>query len=175
MKKIAILFVVVALVGSAFTFVQSTGWKSSTDNYSVSFKGDKIEGVFKGLTSKVTIDQEHPEKSKISASIDAKTVNTGNGMMNKHAQSSDALDTKKYGTISFESTSVVKKDGKFEATGKLTLKGVTKTITILFAFDEKSDQAQLSGSFIVNTKDYGISRNGTPEKITIKLDIAYKH
>lgn len=175
MKTISILVGTTAvLLGSAFTFIlQSGNWKSDESNYSVTFKGGKIEGVFKGLLSTATIDSEHPERSTISASIDAATVDTGNGMMNKHAQSEEALDAAKYGTISFESTSVEKKDGVYSATGKLTMKGVTNIITIPFTFSETGKEGLLTGSFSVAPKEYGVTRNGTPEKVEIRLKIPY--
>lgn len=175
MKKIHILTVAIAFASAAFTFNQSTSWKSSENDYTVSFKGDKVDGAFKGLKSSVVLDDAHPEKSKISASIDATTVSTGNGMMNKHAQSSDALDTKKHGSITFESTEVVKKGSSYTATGKLTMKGVSKTITIPFTFSEKGQEAQLSGSFSVAPKDYGITRKGTPKQIEISLAIKFNN
>ncbi len=63
--------------------------------------------------------------------MDAKSVDTGYGTFNEHIQGEDFLDTAKYPTATFKSTKVVfdgDKPAKVE--GNLTLKGVTKPVTL---------------------------------------------
>jgi len=63
--------------------------------------------------------------------IDAKSVDTGYATFNEHIQGEDFLDTAKYPTATFKSTKVVfdgDKPAKVE--GNLTLKGVTKPVTL---------------------------------------------
>jgi polyisoprenoid-binding protein YceI len=63
--------------------------------------------------------------------IDARSVNTGYATFNEHIQGEDFLDTAKYPTATFKSTKVVfdgDKPAKVE--GNLTLKGVTRPVTL---------------------------------------------
>ena len=63
--------------------------------------------------------------------IDTKSVDTGYATFNEHIQGEDFLDTAKYPTATFKSTKVVfdgDKPAKVE--GNLTLKGVTKPVTL---------------------------------------------
>jgi len=63
--------------------------------------------------------------------IDAKSVDTGYATFNEHIQGEDFLDTARYPTATFKSTRVVfdgDKPAKVE--GNLTLKGVTKPVTL---------------------------------------------
>ena len=63
--------------------------------------------------------------------IDAKSVDTGYATFNEHIQGEDFLDTARYPTATFKSTKVVfdgDKPAKVE--GNLTLKGVTKPVTL---------------------------------------------
>lgn len=173
MKRILFFSAAVFTICSAFTFAISTTWKSSDKEYTIEFKGGKVEGVFRGLNSTVVLDAAHPENSKINATVDVSTINTGNGMMNKHALSESGLNGIQFKTITFESTSVSKKDDKYNATGKLTMKGVTKSITIPFSFSESGSQGKLNGSFTVVPSEYGVKRAGTPEKVTITLNIGF--
>ena len=63
--------------------------------------------------------------------IDAKSVDTGYDTFNEHIQGEDFLDTAKYPTATFKSTKVVfKGDKPVSITGDLTLKGVTKPVTL---------------------------------------------
>ena len=63
--------------------------------------------------------------------IDAKSVDTGYATFNEHIQGEDFLDTARYPTATFKSTRVIfdgDKPAKVE--GNLTLKGVTKPVTL---------------------------------------------
>lgn len=63
--------------------------------------------------------------------IDMKSVNTGLGMFDEHIQGADFLDTAKYPTATFKSSKVVfVGDAPSEIHGDLTIKGVTKHVTL---------------------------------------------
>jgi len=173
MKRIPALILLTVLLGSAALFVAGSTWTSSDKDYSVKFSGGKTEGTFSGLTSTVSIDEAHPEKSKISASIVSSSISTGNATKNSHAMEAEALNSEKYPTITFESTSVSKSDAGYVAVGNLTLRGVTKEVTIPFTFSEKGNEANLTGTFSVTPKEFGLTRGGTPETVKIELSVPF--
>ncbi len=84
---------------------------------------DKIAGT-------ITLDRAK-HKGSVDVTIDAKSVNTGYPLFNEHIQGEDYFDTAKYPTITFKSDKV-KFDGDkvAEVEGKLTIKGVTKPVTL---------------------------------------------
>ncbi|MBA2613692.1 MAG: YceI family protein [Bacteroidetes bacterium] len=167
MKNIKLtLALATILFASAFTFIQSVNWKVK-EGYTVKFTGKKVDGIFKGLKAEINFNEKDPGKSKILASIDATTANTGSGIMNKHAKSEDGLNTEKFPTINFESSEITKMANGFLATGKLTLRGVTKEIKFPFTFANDT----FNGKFAIAPKEYGVTRNGTPDEITIELNI----
>lgn len=175
MKSIKIIVVAVAaLLASAFTIAESITWTVKEDAYKVTFKGPKAEGIFKGLKANIVFDENNLGKSKFSASIDVNTINTGNGMKNKHAKSEDALNAKQFPNITFESTSIVKKGNGYEAIGKLTIKGVARDMVLPFTFENKGNEGVFNGSFFVLSKDFNIKRMGAPEKVDINLMIPVK-
>lgn len=157
------------LLASAFTVIQSTNWKLKEEAYSVTFKGGKVEGAIKGLKTSIAFDEAKPENSKITATLDVSTINTGNGMMNKHAKSEEALDAKKFPSINFESVSVTGKEGSYIANGKLTIKGITKEIKLPFTFENKGSESLFKGKFSITPKDFNINRGGTPETLEIEI------
>jgi polyisoprenoid-binding protein YceI len=67
----------------------------------------------------------------VDVTIDAKSVDTGYALFNQHIQGADFFDTEKYPTITFKSTAV-KFDGDkpVAVDGNLTIKGVTKPVTL---------------------------------------------
>jgi len=172
MKKIHLTILIATVLAiCSFAILESINWKVKEDSYSVTFDGGKVKGAMKGLKTTILFDETNPEKSKITATIDAKTLNTGNGMLNKHAMSETAIDAEKYPEITFVSESVSGKSGSYTATGKLTLKGVTKEIKLPFTFENKGAEGLFKGTFTVVTKDFNITRAGSPESVVVILSI----
>jgi polyisoprenoid-binding protein YceI len=171
MKKTipAITLLAVTFAASAFTLISSFNWKVKEDSYTVSVKGKKIEGTFEGLKATIILDDNNPENSKISATIDASSISTGNWLKNRHAKS--ALDADQYPKIKFESTSITSKGTSYEASGNLTLKDVTKKIVLPFTVTRNGQEAIFLGKFSIVPKEYNIKRMGTPELVEITLKV----
>ena len=118
----------VVMTMSAFTFTSSINWKIS-DGYSVKFAGTDAEGVFKTLNGDVVFDEANVEASKFSFTVDVNSINTGNGMKNKHAVSPKWFDAEQFPTISFNSSKVAKGASGYEVTGTMKIHGITKEMT----------------------------------------------
>ena len=85
---------------------------------------------FDSTSGKVVFDAA-AKTGSVDIVIDAKSVNTGYATFNEHIQGEDFLDTAKYPTATFKSTKVVfKGDKPAKIEGNLTLKGVTKPVTL---------------------------------------------
>lgn len=85
---------------------------------------------FDKTTGKIVLDRA-AKTGSVDVSIDTTSVNTGHAEFNKHIQAADFFDTKKYPTITFKSTRLnFKGDTPVSADGNLTVKGVTKPVTL---------------------------------------------
>jgi polyisoprenoid-binding protein YceI len=167
MKKI-MCTVLAALVISLSAFIAITTWRVK-EPYEVKFSGGKIHGEFKGLKANIRFDKAHPEASAISASIDVNTIATGFFLKNNHAK--DALDADKYPITRFRSTSVSKNGSGYKAAGNLTLKGVTRPVTIYFTFEDRGRSGIFRGTFKFAPKSFSITHDGTPDELTILLTV----
>lgn len=163
------MLIATIMVTAAFKVVNSNQWNVKEDSYTVKFTTKKFEGMFKGLKSIIRFDEQNPGASFISATIDANTVNTGNGMRNKHAK--QGLEADKYPTIKFESTAITKTATGYNAQGKLTIKDVTKDIALPFTFTKTADGGIFTGKFAVVPAEYGVKKAGTPDLFDIELNI----
>ncbi|TRZ91428.1 MAG: polyisoprenoid-binding protein [Rhodocyclaceae bacterium] len=85
---------------------------------------------FDRTSGKIVLDRA-AHSGSVDVSIDAKSVNTGFALLNGHIQGADFFDTEKYPVITFKSTAV-KFDGDkpVAVEGNLTIKGVTKPVTL---------------------------------------------
>jgi len=152
MKKLIYPIAALALfVGSAFTAFKAQDWKIA-DTYSVKFVGGDPSGEFKGLKGTVNFDPAALATSKFDVSVDVASINTGNGMKNTHAKSTDWFDAEKFPTIKFTSSAITKTATGYEAAGTMTMHGVTKPVTVPFTFDNNT----FAGTLDVNRMDYGV-------------------
>ena len=85
---------------------------------------------FDNTTGTVVFDAE-AKTGSVDITIDMKSVNTGFADFNGHIQGEDFLDTAKFPKATFKSTKVNFQDGKpASIEGQLTIKGVTKAVTL---------------------------------------------
>lgn len=84
---------------------------------------------FNKTTGKVVLDKA-AQTGSVDVVIDMKSVETGS-VLNEHIQGEDFFDTAKYPTATFKSTGVrFEGDKPVAVDGQLTLKGVTKPVTL---------------------------------------------
>ena len=124
-----------------------------------------VRGNFGTYSGTVQFDRANPENFSAEVSIDATSINTNVSDRDKHLKSPDFFDVEKFPTITFKSKKFVVKTDGFDIIGDLTMKGVTKEITIpvWISGPVKSpmgaDVIGLSGEATINRQDFGVSWN----------------
>ncbi len=95
----------------------------------------KVRGRFTDFDGQIVIS-ETPEDSSVEVSIDTASVDSSDEKRDGHLRSPDFLDVENYPTITFQSTKVdVGRDGSAKVTGDLTVKDVTRPVTLDVEFD----------------------------------------
>jgi polyisoprenoid-binding protein YceI len=146
-----------------------------------------VRGAFKTFTGEVHLDEENVANSTAKLEIDAASLDTGNEGRDTHVRNSDFLDVEKYPTITFASTSAEKKsDDEFVLHGDLTVKDITKPVSIEFEKTGAADdpwgkfRVGFEGKSKINRSDWGVTFNMPlgagglviSEKVTLEFDIA---
>jgi len=87
-------------------------------------------GRFNSFEGNFELEENKPEASKISVTIDTKSVDTNHAERDKHLRSADFLEVEKWPTATFTSTKFEDLgNGKAMMHGDFTLKGITKSIS----------------------------------------------
>ena len=111
------------------TYVADSSHTFSRFSYS-HFGYSTQQSRFNKNSGKVIFDKA-AKTGSVDITIDTKSVDTGNDTFNEHIQGEDFLDTAKYPTATFKSTKVIfEGDKPAKVEGNLTLKGVTKPVTL---------------------------------------------
>jgi polyisoprenoid-binding protein YceI len=90
----------------------------------------KVRGSFGEWEGSFTFDPEDLEHSKVSASIQVSSIDTGNGQRDDHLRSGDFFDTEAFPAIAFESTKWSGSGSDYTVEGNLTIRDVTKPVTL---------------------------------------------
>jgi polyisoprenoid-binding protein YceI len=170
-KFIIPLAAVLILTGSAFTFIAAQPW-TIADDYNIAFSSDDASGIFTDFKGNIAFDEQNPATSKFDVTISTSSINTGNGLQNKHAKSEEWFDAAKYPAIHFASQKITKTAAGYLVTGDLDLHGVKKTTTIPFTFKSTATGGIFAGTFMVNRNDFNLGKPGGDVGEQIKLDIS---
>lgn len=119
--------------------------------------GITVEGHLDSLEAEVLFYPRKPSKSRIIASVAPSTIRTGIKIRDKHLTRSDYFDVAHYPAISLRSLGFTQKDqstllGRFE----LTIKNVTREITMLIHYLESDKTLRLEGICMINRLDFGL-------------------
>jgi polyisoprenoid-binding protein YceI len=147
----------------------------------------KVRGSFNEFEGSGYFDAENPERSNLALTIQAASIDTRNADRDGHLKSNDFFDMESYPEITFASTAVEQVDPEnYRVTGDLTIKGVTKPVTVDFeytgsAVDPYGNQRiGVEGRTTVNRKDWGVNWNAAleaggvlvGEKVTLEFEVS---
>jgi polyisoprenoid-binding protein YceI len=140
------------------------------DGHKISFTNPDVSGTFDELTTTgLTFDQTKLSSSKLSFKIEVGSINTGNGLMNKHAKGEEWFNADKYPYIEFTSSKIEKTSEGYKAIGKLQMHGVSNEVTIPFSFTEKGNKGTFIAKFNVDRSDFQIGKKNGGVAETIKI------
>lgn len=123
-----------------------------TEDYSIKFATTKAEGTFKGLEGTILFAEDQLAKAKFDVWVATASVSTGNKSKDKHARGEKWLNAKEHPQIRFQSASFTLTDSGYQVNGNLSIKGITKVVSIPFEFKNQV----FSGSITINRQDFGI-------------------
>jgi polyisoprenoid-binding protein YceI len=123
---------------------------------------DTVHGRFRQFDGSITVDPDNGNALKqASATIQTRSIDTDVEKRDNPLRSPDFFDAEKYPTITFESTGIAGQT----LTGKFTMHGVTKEISLPFTIKGPIKDPMgnvhlaLEAKTKLNRKDYGLSWN----------------
>jgi polyisoprenoid-binding protein YceI len=130
----------------------------------------KVRGAFNEFEGTAVLDAENVADSRVSVTIKAKSIDTRNPQRDEHLRSNDFLAMDDYPELTFVSTGARRTgDNDVELTGDLTVRGVTRPVTIPFQFEGAATdpfgnlRIGFEGSTTINRKDFGVTWNAPLE------------
>ena len=142
----------------------------------------KVPGKFGEFEGSAHLDGDDPSKSRAKLTIAAKSIQTRNQQRDQ-ALRSKYLNMDNYPAITFTSTKVEQAgDTSFTVTGDLTIRDVTKPVTVDFKLTGAETEpwgnfrVGLEGSATINRKDLGVHWNAAlgmvSKRVTLEFDVS---
>lgn len=146
----------------------------------------KVRGSFQEFSGTASGDGSDPSGVSVSVTADATSFTTGNQDRDQHVLSADFLDAENHPTLTFTSTGASIEGDVLRLTGDLTIKGVTRSVTIPFEFGGEAvdpfgnDRIGFEGRTRISRKDFGLTWNAALEtggvlvsdEVTLELEIS---
>lgn len=145
----------------------------------------KVHGRFASWSGTLQLDEADLTKSNLEVTIDAASVDTKEPKRDDHLRSADFFEVEKFPHLTFKSTKIEKTDDGYALTGDLTIRGITKSVTLeVEGGDTVKDpwggtRTGFSAKTSISRKDFGLTWNVALEaggfvvgdKIEISLEI----
>jgi polyisoprenoid-binding protein YceI len=134
--------------------------------FSVRHMLSRARGRFGSFQGTVMLDRAHPEASSVEFVVDAASIDTRQKERDAHVRSGEFLDAAKHPEITFLSTHIQRvSDDRFDVTGQLTLRGLTRELTLPVTFHGVArdpwggERAGFSTEIELNRKEFGMVWN----------------
>ncbi|TWP46900.1 polyisoprenoid-binding protein [Lentzea tibetensis] len=147
----------------------------------------KVRGAFNEFDGKISIDGDNPAATSAQVVLKVASIDTRQAQRDEHLRNNDFLAADQYPEIKFVSTAAEQIDETtFRLTGDLTIKDVTRGLSIDFTFEGVAKdpfgntRVGFEGSTTINRKDFGVTWNAAletggvlvGEKVVLEFEIS---
>ena len=147
----------------------------------------KVRGAFNEFAGEAVVDGADPSKSNVRVTAQVASIDTRNAMRDDHLRTNDFLDDGALPGAHLRLHRGVALGGNdFEVTGDLTVKGVTKSVTLPLEFQGAAtdpfgnERIGFEGSATIQRSDFGVTYNAALEtggvlvsdKIVLEFEIS---
>jgi len=192
-RRLTLAATVLVTALSAAAPASATAWVYTEDDAhsEVSFRVrhivTKVRGDFRDFDLRIVRDDEDPSASSVEFTARVASIDTENEKRDNHLRSADFFDVEAFPLMTFKSTSVEQvSDTEYSVTGDLTIRDVTKSVTLPVSFSGDIADAQgrvkagFSASTRIDRREYGVTWNrpvdsgglllGDDVEITIEIE-----
>jgi polyisoprenoid-binding protein YceI len=121
--------------------------------------GDTFSGTFKSWTGTIEYDPAKPEAAQVHVTVDLASASTGDQQRDEAMPGEDWFDAPKFPKATFEATGFMPKGGdRFETAGTLTVRGVSKDVTLPFTLKIDGDTAHATGQATLVRTNFGVGQ-----------------
>jgi polyisoprenoid-binding protein YceI len=147
---------------------------TSTLGFSTDFQGESFDGSFKKFDATIRYDAENLADSKFDVKIDLASVETGDDDRDGALPDSDFFHIAKFPQAQFVTTGFRHSGSDVIADGTLSLKGISKPVSLTVKFTDKGDTATLDVATSIKRLDFNVGEGQYADTSTIGDEVKIK-
>ena len=134
--------------------------------------GVPVEGKFQRFSAQVSFDPAKPAEGRASIDIDIASFDLGDADFNRETAKKEWFDAAKFPKATFVTTAIKPAGaGKFEAAGKLAIKGITRDVVAPVSFKAEGGQQVFEGVLPIKRLTFNIGEGEWKDTSTVADDV----
>ncbi|MHA6204543.1 YceI family protein [Dyella soli] len=170
-RFLAPLLLTLALPGLASAADYVTQPAGSKLGFAASFQGQSFDGTFAKWTAAISYDASKLPASKFDVEVDLASVKTGDSDRDGALPGPDFFNVAKFPKAHFVTTGFRQNGAQVIADGNLTLRGVTKPVSLNVTFKPQGAGATLDVTGSVKRLDFGVGTGDYADTSVIGADV----
>lgn len=167
-RSLVLLALVVPCIATAADYTVQPG---STLGFADSFQGSGFDGHFDKWTAAISYDQTKLASSKFDVTVDLSSAKTGDNDRDSALPGADFFNVATYPQAHFVTTAFHQQGGQVVADGMLTLRGITKPVSLNVVFKPQGSGATLDVSGSLKRLDFGVGGGQYADTSVIGADV----
>ena len=137
--------------------------------------GVPVEGRFKKFDAQIAFDPAKPQTGKIAFTIDVASATLGAPESDAELPKAPWFNTAKFPQATFQSSAIKGLGGgKFEVTGKLSIKGNVRDLVVPVALTQSGATTVANGTFVIKRLAFKIGENEWADTSMVADDVQVK-
>jgi polyisoprenoid-binding protein YceI len=177
MKKIHTAFVLAtSLAFTGVAFAQATVVPAQSQiTFAIKEMGVPVEGKFGKWTADIAFDPKKPETGKVAFTIATSSASFGSAETDAEVPKATWFNVAKFPNATFASTAIkAKGGGKYDVSGKLSVKGTTRDIVVPIALTQAGAATTATGTFTIKRNDFKIGEGEWTDTSQLADEVAVK-
>ena len=137
--------------------------------------GVPVDGKFSKFSAQIALDPKKPEAGTVSFSIDTGSARFGSAELDAEVPKATWLNVPKFPQATFQSSSIKGAGpGKFEVTGKLSIKGSVRDVMVPVLVTQAAGTSIASGSFTIKRLEFKVGEAEWADTSMLANDIVVR-
>jgi polyisoprenoid-binding protein YceI len=176
--RLVVLASVLALSAGQAVAAAAPAWRAdmaaSRLGFTGAMNGQAFKGAFGRWDVQIAFDPKNLPASRVVAAIDMTSARTGDQTRDEALPTADWFSAKAFPRASFVSRTIRPAGpGRYVAQGDLTLRGVTRPVSLPFTLALTGDTARMSGAVTLDRSAFGVGQGQwkTSEPVSLKVQV----
>ena len=157
------------------------GWvvdkAASRLGFTATMSGDAFQGSFRRWDAAIEFDPANLKASRATVTVDVASAVTGDGARDEALPSSDWFHARRFPRATFVTQSITRTGpNRYTAAGTLTLRGVTRPVTLPFTLAITGNTARMNGQLVLDRTAFGVGqgqwRTGAAVATRVTVNVA---